>query len=77
MANCDSVVLGRQLLTLSQELQKNQRAQESCVEGLLEWWKTHNPVNENDKDIKIDEERKHLLVSLPQLMNTRSVSVKS
>lgn len=77
MANCDSVVLGRQLLTLSQELQKNQRAQESCVEGLLEWWKTHHPVNENDKDIKIDEERKHLLVSLPLLMNTRSVNVKS
>lgn len=43
----------------------------------MEWWKTHNPVNENDKDIKIDEERKHLLVSLPLLMNTRSVNVKS
>lgn len=77
MANCDSVELGRRLLTLSQELQKNQRAQESCVEGLLEWWKTHYPVNENDKDMTIDEDRKHLLVSLPLLMNTRSVNVKS
>lgn len=77
MANCDSVELGRQLLSLSQELHKNQRAQESCVDGLLEWWKTHYPVNENDKDVQMDEERKSLLISLPQLMNTRSVSVKS
>lgn len=69
--------LGRRLLSLSQELQKNQRAQESCVDGLMEWWKTHHPMNENDRNVAIDEERKHLLVSLPQLMNTRSVNVKS
>lgn len=63
------------LLNLAISNDKNQRVQEVSVLFLFKWWNLHHPAK-SETPCQMEDERKNLIIKLPQLMSTHSPFVK-